>query len=308
MILGRQAFAKINLDLRITGCRVDGYHDLDTVFQTISICDTLRVESTADHEPFTLYCDDAHVPTDQRNLVWKAAASLWRTAGRDGEPKGARITLSKRIPVQGGLGGGSSDAAVALIALSEVWAIPIRALDWRRLTSDLGADVTFFGTGGTMRGTRRGDVLEGWPDLPPVEVVVAVPSFGVASARAYAWHDADGIAPSESPARAAPVDWTAWLRRCRNDLEEPVFARHHLLKELKLTLVETGAVLALMSGSGSSVFGLFEDGRRADLAVRGLGVAGVEILRARPVSRTEYVRRSLGESSAVGLPPASAIV
>ena len=116
------AFAKVNLDLRILGVRADGYHDLRTIFQSLALADTVTVKLRPG--PFELRCDEPAVPTDRRNLVWKAASLLWRTAERGrGEPHGVCITLEKRIPAEAGLGGGSADAAVTLLALNRLWKV-----------------------------------------------------------------------------------------------------------------------------------------------------------------------------------------
>jgi 4-diphosphocytidyl-2-C-methyl-D-erythritol kinase len=132
MTVSYPAFAKVNLDLRVLGVRADGYHDLRTIFQSLSLADLVTVRRR--RGPFELRCDDPHLPTDRRNLVWKAASLLWRTGGLGrGEPRDLGITLQKRIPAEAGLGGGSADAAVTLVALNRLWKLrrwPESARDW----------------------------------------------------------------------------------------------------------------------------------------------------------------------------------
>ena len=144
------AFAKINLDLRILGIRRDGYHDLRTIFQTLALNDTLTF--TARKGAFRIQCDDPDVPTDRRNLVWQAASLLWRTAGkrRGNTPRDAVVQLQKRIPVQAGLGGGSANAAIALLGLARVWELDVDLPTISRLAAGIGADVPFF-----LLGERR---------------------------------------------------------------------------------------------------------------------------------------------------------
>ena len=303
MRIARHAFAKINLDLRIVGVRSDGYHDLSTVFQTIDLHDTLFFDACADDAPLILECRDAAVPAGRANLVWRAAARLWERLGRGGEPRGVHVTLVKRIPAEGGLGGGSADAAVALAALAGLWRA---SLDGRALTeiaSELGADVAFFLRGGTARGVGRGHELEAWPDAPPLEVVLVFPTFGVSTADAYRWYDESGAESGVAPL-AAPADtaWRDWLSGCRNDLERPVFLHHPALSEIKDAVRAEGAVLALLAGSGSTVFGLFDAPARADQAAAVLRRLGLEARRARLLSRRGYASRAFGSTGGAALP------
>src|SRR5207249_9604508 len=182
-----RAFAKINLSLRVLGTRPDGYHELRTIFQSIALHDTLTIRHVAG--PFRLTCDDASLPRDRTNLVWRAADRLWKAARRRGAPRGVAIHLTKCIPVQAGLGGGSSDAAAALRALAKVWRVDQQSV--REAAVTLGADVPYFLEGGTVLGLERGDVLVPLPDHPRRWVVLVIPPFGVGTKEAYAWFDRD---------------------------------------------------------------------------------------------------------------------
>ena len=185
------AFAKINLDLRVLGVRPDGYHDLRTVFQSLALHDVLTF--TRRTGPFTIECDDPTLPVDRRNLVWKAASLLWRTVGRRrGEtPRDVVVGLRKRIPQAAGLGGGSADAAMTLLALSRLWDLDVDLPTLSRLAARLGADVPFFLVGGTALGLGRGDDIYPLADLPRTHVVIVRPRFGVSTTDAYGWYDAE---------------------------------------------------------------------------------------------------------------------
>lgn len=277
-----RAFAKINLSLRVLGTRADGYHELRTVFQSIALHDTLTVRRT--RGPFALTVGDADgsVPSNRRNLVWRAAAALWRSARRRGAPRGVAIHLVKRIPVQAGLGGGSSDAAAALRALARIWRIDAGAV--RSAAARLGADVPFFLEGGTVLGLERGDVLFPLIDRPRVWVVLVVPAFGVSTPEAFGWWAA---AHRKHVRRAYDVQpkWSGV-----NDLQGPVAAHHREITRIVRALTRTGAHLAAMSGSGSAVFGLFPTRSAAQRAARAVGSPVRRVLVTRTLTRAEYRR------------------
>ena len=162
-LVGR-AHAKVNLDLRIFGTRADGYHELRTVFQSIELHDMLTC--TARPGPFVLKSRSTAIPLDQSNLVWRAAAVLWTALGRGGDPTDTVVTLEKNIPTEAGLGGGSADAAAALLVLARLWGgVPVTLL--REVAAGIGADVSFFLSGGTALGLGRGEEIYPLVDLPP---------------------------------------------------------------------------------------------------------------------------------------------
>jgi 4-diphosphocytidyl-2-C-methyl-D-erythritol kinase len=172
-----RAHAKINLDLRVLGSRVDGFHELRTVFQAVALHDT--VTCTPAEGPFAITCDSAGVPLDRTNLVWKAADALWRALRRTGPVRDVTVHLEKRIPLQAGLGGGSADAAATLVALARLWQVPVRSSQLTDVAAPLGADVPFFLSGGTALGLGRGDEVYPLADLPRHWVVLLIPGFGV---------------------------------------------------------------------------------------------------------------------------------
>lgn len=263
-----RAFAKINLALRIHRRRVDGFHDLHTIFQSIELHDRVTIESR--RGPFEIRGHTPGLPLDRSNLIWKAAERLWAADGRSGEPNGVAITLDKHIPMQAGLGGGSSDAAAALIGLRRAWKMKLGPADLRAVAATIGSDVPFFLIGGTVLGLGRGEQLYPLEDLPPLWTLLATPSFGIGTADAYTWWDA---ARSTGEVRQLPTvnkeirsvfpTWLA-LEPLVNDFESVVFERHEVLADLKAQLLAAGAAMAAVSGSGSTVFGVFATRRAAD--------------------------------------------
>lgn len=286
-----RAHAKVNLDLRVLGTRPDGFHELRTVFQTIELHDTLTC--AARPGPFVLKCRTPGVPLDGSNLVWRAAASLWRALGRSGEPSDTAITIEKAIPMQAGLGGGSADAAAALFALARLWGgAPISLL--REVGTGIGADVAFFLSGGTALGLGLGEEIYPLVDLPLHWVLIVQPPFGVSTAEAYGWYDEDRAAGLRETRelQMLPVPWPTRAAQMINDLEPPVVRRHPEITGIKAALRERGAVAAAMSGSGSAVFGLFRSRPAAAKAVRPLSRGGCRVYLTRTLTRAEYERRS----------------
>ena len=281
-----RACAKINLSLGVGPVRHDGYHQVRTVLQAIDLHDTLTF--TARPGPFTIVCAEPGIPTDSRNLIWKAAFELSRITGLPGVD-GIEVRLQKRIPAEAGLGGGSSDAAATLRALSVLWKLELDAAALAAVGRLVGADVPYFLVGGAAFGSGRGDDLLPLADIRPFHVVIAKPAFGVSTPAAYAWFDEDGGVQAASRALAA---WPEALLSVRNDLEPPVTRRHPHVAELVARLEEQGADAAAMSGSGSAVFGLFSTPARASKAAKTCAAAGASVIRARTLGRKEYNRQA----------------
>jgi 4-diphosphocytidyl-2-C-methyl-D-erythritol kinase len=247
MKLCAEAFAKVNRSLVVLGKRADGYHELDTVFQAVGMADRLTFEAS---ESLSLSVDDPSVPAGPENLVLRAARALADAAGL--RPRAA-ITLEKRIPSGGGLGGGSSDAAVTLLGLSALWGLELLPGRLEEIGAALGSDVPFFLHGGTARGLGRGERIVPLPDLPPEGVVLVMPPFPVATPdvfRALAAPACDGR-DAEPLADPGTAD--------RNDLEAAAEALFPALRTVREALAGAGATRARLSGSGSTVFGLFPD-------------------------------------------------
>jgi 4-diphosphocytidyl-2-C-methyl-D-erythritol kinase len=246
------AFAKINLDLRVLGVRPDGYHELRTTFQSIALADRLTFTQT--RGMFRIECDDPAFPADRSNLIWKAADLVSRLARRRESPFGVTVRVEKNIPMQAGLGGGSSNGAAALRALCRLWKVKASAEELRHAAATLGADVPYFFEGGTALGFHRGDLLFPLDDIAPAWVVVVVPEFGVSTKDAFAWWDA-------SSRRSG---------RDSNDLQAVVAKHHPVVTKLVRALNKAGAFHASLSGSGSAVFGLFSRRSAAQAAARAL--------------------------------------
>src|SRR5258708_18678311 len=173
------SFAKVNLQLRILGKRDDGFHELCTVFQTVSLHDTIHF---AESDTLELSCDDPNVPTDERNLIIKTAKALQKITGTN---KGAAIHLEKRIPSAGGLGGGSSNAAMAILGLTRIWEVWLPDVELSELTTSLGSDVGFFLTGGTAIGTGRGEKIGPLDDVTEDYILVVTPDVHVSTWEAF---------------------------------------------------------------------------------------------------------------------------
>ena len=287
-----RAHAKVNLDLRVLGTRPDGYHELRTVFQSIALNDTVTAQEKAG--PFVLKCRTPGVPLDDRNLVWRAAAALWKALGRAGDPADTVVTIEKAIPMQAGLGGGSADAAAALQVLGRLWGgAPLSLL--REVAGGIGSDAPFFLSGGTALGLGRGEEVYPLVDLPRHWIVLVRPPFGVSTVEAYSWYDEDRAAGVREPridVQILPVPWPSRAAQMINDLEAPVIRRHPEIGTIKAALREAGASAAAMSGSGSVVFGLFRTRPAAARALRPLAKLGDSVVLSHTLSRAEHEARA----------------
>ena len=288
-----RAHAKINLDLRVLGTRPDGFHELRTVFQALALHDT--IECVPRPGPFAIECEAAGVPLDRSNLVWRAAESLWRSLRREGPVKDMLVRLHKRIPLQGGLGGGSTDAAATLAALAHAWRVALRPNQFVDVAATLGADVPFFLSGGTALGLGRGDEVYPLADLPRHWIVLLVPGFGVSTADAYNWYDSERDLSRGASAREpqhVPGPWPSRAAQMINDLEAPIARHHPEIDQMRTALRRAGALAAAMSGSGSAVFGLFQKRADALAAVERLSGSGWRVLLTESLDRGDYARRS----------------
>ena len=282
------SFAKINLYLRVIGKREDGFHELCTVFQTISMHDRISFELADD---LKLTCTDPSVPTDESNLILKAANELKSTFGVDA---GARIHLEKNIPSPGGLGGGSSNAVVALFGLARLWELEVPDERLREISASLGSDVPFFIGGGTALGTGRGELIEPLPDIEGRFLMVVTPPVSVSTATAFAAIGAPSLTNTDSK---------RILRVCRNeadaidlhhsvlknDFERSVFDTYPEIRSVKETLLELGAVNAMLSGSGASVFAVFDKEETRQAAMKALDHRSTwRKFAVAAISRSEY--------------------
>jgi 4-diphosphocytidyl-2-C-methyl-D-erythritol kinase len=284
-----RAFAKINLSLRVTATRADGYHELRTIFQSIALHDTLTIDRR--RGPFALACDDPACPSDETNLVWRAADRMWSASGRRGALRDVEVDLRKRIPSQAGLGGGSSDAAAALRVFARWWRVGDAAV--REAAGALGADVPYFLEGGTALGLDRGDLLYPLIDYPPAWVVLVLPPFGISTKEAFAWWDQraeDGAGRSARAGVARGAGEAGGVYEVGNDLEAPVAKRHPEIARIVRALRRRRARQAAMSGSGSAVFGLFDRRADAERAAAGLASNTRRTVVTRTLNRSKYQR------------------
>jgi 4-diphosphocytidyl-2-C-methyl-D-erythritol kinase len=280
------SFAKINWTLDVLFKREDGYHEIRTIYQTVSLRDRLHLSET--ESAIEIVCDDSRVPTDESNLVYKAAARL---RGEAGINRGAHIEIEKRIPVAGGLGGGSSNAAATLIGLARLWQINIDERAMIEIAALLGSDVPFFLMGGTALGVGRGEEVYPLEDTECDYLVLANPGIAVSTAAAY--EKLSRLTRSEA-ARIIPFSLMAAKAirdlplRAQNDFEEVVLIAHAEIGRLRTQLTEAGAVRALMSGSGATVFGVFDNLEASERAIKELRAAGIWAERAHAITRKEY--------------------
>jgi 4-diphosphocytidyl-2-C-methyl-D-erythritol kinase len=284
------SFAKINWLLRILGKRTDGYHEILTVLQTISLSEEIAFDLRENSE-IVLHCDDTAVPTGDSNLIIKAALALRE---RLQNTPGVEISLAKKIPAQGGLGGASSNAAVALVALNFLWRGGLKRDELVRIAARLGADVPFFFSGGRCLGTGTGTNISELPDAPKQHLIIVTPNAAVSTANAYASlnsasltsFDSDSIL-SSSLAEPVSADSGQWP--LRNDFEGVIFEIEPEIGRVKVALLEAGARGALLAGSGSSVFGVFENETARDRAVEKLRCeAGWRVFSCETLGRAEY--------------------
>ena len=274
-----KGYAKINLYLDVTEKMEDGNHRVETVMQTVSICDDVTL-SLKENNGFSLRCNVSGVPTDGTNLALRAAKLYCEATG---VPEHLHVKIEKRIPMAAGMAGGSADAAAVLVGMNRLYGTLLSPEQLCALGRRLGADVPFCIVGGTAYADGRGDVLHPFPSLPSCALVIACEGEGVSTPWAYGlldqqYHD------FEEPVRhgalqqlkkaAEQGDLLEIARNTYNIFEEPVLAERPVAAEIRCLLLEHGALGAMMSGSGPSVFGIFETDAQAEMAMRALAERG----------------------------------
>ena len=267
------AFAKINWALRVLYRReADGLHEIETIFQTVSLHDRLTFSAWTNDE-LQLTSDDPNIPVDDSNIILKAANALREKFGIN---RGAKIYLEKRIPSPGGMGGGSSDAAIALLGLVHLWQIETNKDELETIGARLGADVPFFFTGGTALGEGLGTDISPLQDTPKMELLIVTPDVRVATSEAYKALNLPRLTKKSSESILASSRWreaiiTGLIQEILcNDFEPVIFRLKPEIERVKKTLIALGAKSALMSGSGASVFGIFDKKEARELAINTL--------------------------------------
>ena len=261
-----------------------------TLLQTVSLCDELTFELRDDSQ-IILHCDDPSIPTDDTNLIVKAAFALRK---RLGSSSGAEITLTKKIPAQGGLGGASSNAAVTLLALNALWRADLTPGQLKLIGRGLGSDVPFFFAGGRCIAIGTGTTVKALHDPPLQRLIIVTPNAKVSTANAYAALNARSLTTSDaasilSSSLADLFSAGSGQVPLRNDFERVIFEIEPEIERAKMALLEAGARGALLAGSGSSVFGVFDDEAARNRAVDNLkSETGWRVFSCETLSRNEY--------------------
>jgi len=278
------ACAKLNLTLDVLGKREDGYHDLKSVMQTVEYCDEIRME-IGTGEPWRITCTDPEIPTDCRNLVWKAARAFYDTTGITDE--GLNIHITKRIPSQAGMGGGSSDAAAVLRGLNRHYGNPLTPMALADVGAKVGSDVPFCVVGGTVMCEGRGELLRPITPMPDCVILVCKPEFSMSTPVLYRQLDDAGIdihPDNDAMEHAlAQRDLPQIGKLLCNVFDPVVSASFPLMDQLRQMYMDAGALGCQMSGSGSAFFGIIPDLKSADKLANELQMLCEEVFITRPV-------------------------
>lgn len=263
MQITRKAYAKINIGLDVTGKREDGYHLVKMILQTVDIHDDVTVCRAK--SGIQLTCDDPDLPTDERNLAYRAAEAMIEAFHLK---DGVSIDIKKRIPKEAGMAGGSTDAAAVILAMQELFSLNAAMEELDAIALNLGADVPFCLRKGTWLAEGIGEKLTQLKDLPHADLVIIVPDFGISTKWAY--EQVDAIPDLKHPdidaiAQAIEAgDIAKAAKSMGNILEEVAVRNYPKIREIKETFLAHGAMGAMMSGSGSAVFGIFDDPIKAE--------------------------------------------
>ncbi|MGB8014217.1 MAG: 4-(cytidine 5'-diphospho)-2-C-methyl-D-erythritol kinase [Terriglobales bacterium] len=317
MTIAVRSFAKINLGLYIGAARADGFHSLRTVYQTIALHDVIRV-SVGRGGGIEILCKDPRVPLDSSNTCWRIAERVMKELGASGR---VRVEIEKRLPVQGGLGAASSNAVATMVALELGLKKKLSGPARLRIAAEVGSDLPLFLVGGTVLGVGRGEEVYPLPDLPSLAMVVVTPEVGVSTPRAFADWDAlasrEQLTPPGASDRLFEVGCvlSAWLNGypntgafakggsragnllsdlvrtgIENDFERVVFPQYPELRDIKGALERAGSKYASLSGSGSTLYGLFRSPAEATKAAGRLRKQGLKAVATRTLTRRQVAR------------------
>ncbi len=287
-----KAYAKINLHLEVLAKRADGYHELDSVMQTVSLADNVTVKVKKDQKgKISLGCSLSYIPTDERNIAWKAAKAFLSKTGSEGDS--TEIYIEKNIPVAAGLGGGSADGAAVLRALNALYGYPLTIEELCALATPLGADIPFCIVGGCRRTEGIGEIFTVVPGLSEdVRLVIAMGKIGSNTARAYGRLDAmreRGCDKTALPMIEALTEGDApkVASLLFNRFEEVILPINADASAARRIMKVAGAQGALMSGSGAAVFGMFDDEKKAQAATTMLREKNFFAVTAKPINHIE---------------------
>lgn len=283
-------YAKVNLFLEVLGKRSDGYHGIDTVMQTVSLCDELALAVAEDGKgELCLTCNLPYIPTDRRNIAWKAAKAFLCKIGKESDS--VSIHIEKKIPVAAGLGGGSADGAAVLRALNRLYGYPLSIEELCELATPLGADIPFCLVGGCRRAEGIGEIFTKTAPLSKdLTLVIAMGRMGSNTAAAYGKLDARAVKGQSRNSLAmmaalAEGDTAKVCKELYNRFEEVILPENKDASSIRRILSITGANGALMSGSGAAVFGIFEKREKAEEAVEMLCKRGFFAVTAMPIDQ-----------------------
>jgi 4-diphosphocytidyl-2-C-methyl-D-erythritol kinase len=322
MSISVRSFAKINIGLRIGPLREDGFHELRTLYQTIALYDTVRVDAGRGLG-IEIVCKDPRVPCDERNTCYRIAERVLRAFKLRSK---VRITIEKGLPVEGGVGAASSNAVATLLGLEKALKRQLTPLERLELAAEVGSDLPLFLIGGTVLGTGRGEQVYPLEDLPSFPCVIATPEIGVSTPAAFAewdlkhgkltspnssdrmnlfshsvfeWLCGRGFSPTGVPSKGWDRAEALLLDLVRtgieNDFESVVFPKHPALREVKRALERSGAKYASLSGSGSTVYGFFADRLAADNAAKSLMNNGVSARATVTLPRVRYWKETFAK-------------
>jgi len=312
-----RSFAKINLGLAIGPLRPDGFHALRTIYQTVAAHDVIKV-AAGRGSGIEIRCPDARVPCDETNTCYRVAERVLKAVGHRAK---VVIQIDKRLPVQGGLGGGSSNAVATLFALEKVLKKRLSAGERLRIATEVGSDLPLFLLGGTVLGCGRGEEIYPLPDLPPLPCVLVTPEIAVSTPQAFRdwdvlaeraltagnavdtmdrfgrsafeWLSGRGLSgvPTKGGDRAETLLLDLVRAGIENDFERVVFPQYPELREWKRALEREGAQFASLSGSGSALYGFFRSGSAAEKAAARLRARGVSAMVSTTLPRAGYGKR-----------------
>lgn len=277
-----KAFSKINLGLEVLKKRDDGYHDIRTLFQSISLHDSIEVDFYSS-DKIVVNGSDRSISWGKENLVYKAAYIMKEQAMTD---KGIHIHVQKNIPAGAGLGGGSSDAAVTLLALNKILGLNLRKDELKEFGKGLGADVPYFFEGGLCIGTKRGDEVSLIDDLPKLFCLLVLEGTSVSTRSVYKSFG-ESLTSRDKESKIIEFLNTRELGGLENDLEETVFQLYPQIEDVKHLVMKTEPVLSLVSGTGSVVFGIFRSEEKARTAFKRIEKVYPTVL-AETLNREKY--------------------